>query len=425
VNSISYDLNGNIKTLNQNGFVLGGPPNIDNLSYNYTNSDNSNKLMNVIDNANVPLSKLGDFHYTVNKTTSSVDYGFDANGNQVSDVNKGISSITYNVLNLPSAISVTGKGTITFTYDAAGNKLKKQTQENNVTIPYPGGTDIADITTITTYIGGFVYYSKNHTTSSTNTNFLNYLATLNIAESLQQVSHEEGRARIVYPLYGQTPYYAFDYFIRDHLGNIRATVTDEQQQDTYPAATLEASGVNTESSFYNIINDANHIISTSSLPWWPTVTGNNYINSNGIPVPPDPTVNPNNSSAKLYKLNAATGDRFGMGIALKVMAGDVISIFGKSVWHNNGQGTDNTSYALTNVLTSFINAFAGTNAVIGGSKGTATGGTLNNNTPTTSNLNTLLGSLPTLPVKLPRHTLIGFYLMNNSSLFKMGAVMIP
>lgn len=44
------------------------------------------------------------------------------------DNNKAISSITSNHLNLPALITVTGKGNITYTYDAAGNKIKRKQQ---------------------------------------------------------------------------------------------------------------------------------------------------------------------------------------------------------------------------------------------------------------------------------------------------------
>lgn len=391
--SMSYNANSNISTLYQHGFALGASSNIDELSYNYEQSGASNKLKNVIDNANYPQSKIGDFHYAGSKIVSQTDYLYDGNGNKTSDANKNISSIAYNLLNLPRVVTITGKGTITYTYDAAGNKLKKEVQENNATVPFNGSNYVTNITTVTTYIGAFEYQSKTFSNAS--------LSSLNKTESLQYVLHEEGRARVVYPLFGQPAYFAFDYFVRDNLGNVRVTLSDEQQQDTYPAATLESGGIATEQSFYNIVNDANHVILTSSLPWWSTASGSSYQNNNGIPVPPDPTVNPTASSTKVYKLNGATGDRFGMGISLKVMAGDVISIFGRSAWHSNGS-TNNTSYNISAVLTSFINAFAGTNAVVNGSKGVANATVLNNNANTTGPLTTLLNGVQTPVGQTPK-----------------------
>jgi RHS repeat-associated protein len=394
VNNINYDANGNITALSQNGFILGGTQSLDNLAYTYSASGISNRLQNVIDGANNATSKLGDFHYSGTKTTASVDYSYDANGNKNSDVNKNISSIVYNLLNMPATTTVSGKGVITNTYDAGGNKLKKQVLETNAVVPFNGTNYTTNITTITTYIGNFVYLSKTFSHAA--------LATLNVTESLQYMLHEEGRARIVFPLYGQPAYFAFDYLLKDHQGNVRVTLTDELQQDTYPAATLEAGGIGTEQSFYNIVNDANHVIPTSSLPWYASATGSSYQNSNGLPVPPDPTISPTATSSKLYKLNGATGDRFGMGIALKVMAGDNISIFAKSVWHNNGAGTNNTGYNISGVLSTFVNAFAGTGTVIGGSKGTANGTILNGNSATTSGLTSVLGSVPVPAGQTPK-----------------------
>lgn len=394
VNSIGYTPNGNISSLYQQGFVLGGGSNIDELTYNYQQSGASNKLKNVIDDANIPQSKVGDFHYAGSKIFSSNDYQYDANGNKISDANKSISAITYNLLNLPRVITITNKGTITYTYDAAGNKLKKEVQENNATVAFNGTNYTTNITTVTTYIGAFEYQSKTFSNSS--------LTSMNKTESLQHILHEEGRARIVYPLFGAPAYFAFDYFVKDNLGNVRVTLTDEQQQDTYPAATLESGGIATEQSFYNIVNDANHVISTSSLPWWSAASGSTYQNNNGIPVPPDPTINPTSTSAKVYKLNGATGDRFGMGISLKVMAGDIVSIFGKSAWHNNGQTTNNSSYNISAVLTQFISAFAGTGAVTGGSKGAANGTILNNDYTITDPLSALLNNVSTPAGQTPK-----------------------
>ncbi len=401
ISGLSYDANGNILAMNQMGWKVGGSVMIDSLLYTYYSS--SNKLKNVIDGKNDTATRLGDFRSSAlymntlggTKTSAATDYSYDPNGNLNLDNNKDISNIHYNYLNLPSIITVTNKGTITYTYDAAGNKIRKSVQETNATVNYNGNNYLSDITTVTTYIGGFVYQSKTYSNSN--------LTSLNLTESLLYLTHEEGRARIVYPLYGQSAYFAFDYFIRDHLGNIRMTITDEQQQDTYPAATLETGAVTTEQKYYNIINDLNHIIPTANLPWYSNVSGGTYQNNNGIPVPPDPTINPSGISANVYKLNGATGDRFGLGIILKVMAGDALSIFGRSFWHSNGQTTDNSNYGLSNVLTSFINAFAGTSAVSSGSHGTANGSILNGNSNTTVPLNNWLTTgVPTPSGQTPK-----------------------
>jgi hypothetical protein len=134
----AYDENGNIRSMLQSGWQLGGSHPIDSLRYTYY--DNSNKLKNVIDGRDDALTTLGDFRtsalspYHTGKTTAAIDYVYDVNGNMTRDLNKDIGSasadgIIYNHLNRPWQVtfhSATGtKGTITYIYDATGNKLEK------------------------------------------------------------------------------------------------------------------------------------------------------------------------------------------------------------------------------------------------------------------------------------------------------------
>ncbi|HRD58784.1 MAG TPA: hypothetical protein PK504_12085, partial [Ferruginibacter sp.] len=119
----AYDANGNIKKMQQWGLKIGSSAQIDHLNYQY--SSGSNKLLAVTEQTlGNTDNKLGDF---TDKNLTGDDYSYDVNGNLILDKNKNISSITYNHLNLPAVITVTGKGTISYTYDAAGNKLKKVT----------------------------------------------------------------------------------------------------------------------------------------------------------------------------------------------------------------------------------------------------------------------------------------------------------
>ena len=212
VNNLSYDGNGNILSMDQKGWKVGGSVTIDSLKYQYFNY--SNRLMSVVDFTNDSAAKLGDFrtkntHPDFSNTSSSrQDYWYDGNGNMVRDLNKTISTtngtnngITYNHLNLPKEIEVEGKGTITYVYDAAGTKLKK--------IVYDEATNI---TRTTQYMFGI--YEQ---------------------DTLQFLSHEEGRIR---PKQGAVPF-VYDYFIKDHLGNVRMTLTEEEKLDNYTTLTFE------------------------------------------------------------------------------------------------------------------------------------------------------------------------------------------
>lgn len=296
----AYDYNGNIRQMQQWGLKITGSVQIDNLQYSYQAS--SNKLAKVTESATggTPTTGagvgLGDFK---DGTNTGDDYSYDANGNLVQDNNKTISNIAYNYLNLPQAVTVTGKGTITYTYDAAGNKLKKVTVDNTVS---PAKT------TTTDYMGGAVYENGE----------------------LQFISHEEGRIRYSPPVGGVGGGLYFDYMLKDHLGNVRMVLTEEQKQDKYPIASLEDAKIATEQQYYTI-NTANIKLATN-------VTGlPAYINDNGIGnVPPDQSFS-NANSQKVYQLNGNT-NKTGLGITLKVMAGDKIDIFGKSYYFNANPG---------------------------------------------------------------------------------------
>jgi hypothetical protein len=224
---------------------------------------------------------------------------YDVNGNLNVDNNKAISSISYNHLNLPSVIVVTGKGTITYTYDAAGNKIQKVTVDNTVN---PAKT------TTTFYLGGSVYEN----------------------DVLQFIAHEEGRIRFKAAAGAVPASLQYDYMLKDHLGNVRMVLTEEQKQDKYPVASMEDAKIATEQQYYTI--DNTKIVLGSTVTGLPTYTNDNGIGNN----PSDPAFEAANST-KLYKLNS-NNNKTGLGIALKVMAGDKIDILGKSYYFQNNTG---------------------------------------------------------------------------------------
>ncbi len=351
--STAYDANGNILQMQQWGLKVAGSVQIDNLKYTY--QPNSNKLKSVTDFYNDALTKLGDFKtgtthpqattkaaLTISSPQSSfdaiTDYTYDVNANMNLDNNKAIGSITYNHLNLPSEITVTGKGTITYTYDAGGNKLKKIVFE-------PQGANYTK-TTETTYIGGIVYESKNiFTRPDPYTGWIPDEG--NYTDRLQFIGHEEGRIRFkeaagVIPASMQ-----YDYMLKDHLGNVRMVLTEEQQQDKYPVASMEDAKIATEQQYYTI--------QTSNIVLANTVTGlPAYINDNGIGNnPSDPAFEAANSQ-KLYKLNSTT-NKTGLGMTLKVMAGDKLDILGRSYYFQNNTGGNSAIPILD-----FLNGLMGT-----------------------------------------------------------------
>jgi RHS repeat-associated protein len=355
VTNLAYDANGNILTMDQQGWKITGSTTIDQLTYNYSTGDISNKLRSVIDaNSAADNGKLGDFKDGTNGSLD--DYLYDDNGNLISDKNKDILSIQYNHFNLPQVIT-TPKGTIVYYYDANGTKLKKVTTENSTVVPYNGVNYTTDIITTTTYMAGAVYQSKEFNNSS--------LIALNYIDRLQFLSHEEGRIRFK-EADGSVPAgLEYDYFVKDHLGNIRMVLTTEVKQDVYPAATLEnvtyngGTAVIKESEYYSI--DDSKIVNSSTVSGLPA-----YQNNNGNPPHnTNPYSNSTANSARIYQLNAATNampDKTGLGIVLKVMSGDNINIYGKS-YHKKPLGSGYTLSTNAITVLDLINAFAGSSII--------------------------------------------------------------
>ena len=330
----AYDANGNIQRMQQTGLKINTSTLIDDLTYGY--NTNTNKLAKVTDAVpSVDNGKLGDFKDGTNG--SSNDYDYDLNGNLSLDNNKAISNLSYNYLNLPNSITVTAKGSITYTYDAGGNKLQKLTSDNSTA----GKT----ITTTTKYLGGFVYESKS--TSPTDPNNPDY------TDVLQFAGYEEGRIRFK-PSQGSTAAtFAYDYMLKDHLGNVRAVITEDQQQDKYPVASLETAKLITEQKYYTI--DPNQIVDitvnpVSGLPVYQN--GDNGIGNN-----PDDASFDAASSQRVYKLNGGSeSTKTGLGITLKVMAGDKIDVYGKSYYfqNNTGGAPANNNVLVNTILNGFL-----------------------------------------------------------------------
>jgi len=376
----AYDPNGNILAMSQYAMVLNSSQLLDNLTYSY--NSNSNKLNSISDAATEPTNmNLGDF---TDRNTTGSDYGYDVNGNLITDKNKlingstGLDQITggailYNHLNLPFQVSLqnvnsSSKGTITYVYDAAGNKLEKRT--NELATSY--NNNIAVLTT-TTYLENFIYQNN----------------------VIQFAGDEEGRIRVVTPnTYDNSQTYVYDYFVKDQLGNTRDVLTDELEQDVYPAATLETGGYTTENTYYNI-NTADVVVNPPSLT---NPTNQSYVNNNGV-ANPDPGISTTATSAYMYHLNGATGDKTGLGITLKVMAGDNVTIFGRTFWHNNAGTIVNTGYNVA--VNSLLTLLAGSTAVSTSQLG-ATASTLTTSAVTTGELTSYFTNNEPVPTAKPK-----------------------
>ncbi|MBL7734381.1 MAG: hypothetical protein JNL51_02895, partial [Chitinophagaceae bacterium] len=209
VSAITYDYNGNLKTMQQKGLKGTSSLLIDNLSYTYIGASigiTSNRLAKVVDAAANPNSTLGDF---VDGANSGDDYAYDGNGNLTLDKNKGITSILYTHQNLPYEIKIAGKGKINYIYDNLGRRWKK------------------------------IVVDSTQSTVKTTT-WLYMLNTVYKNDTLQFFTHEEGRARYdTTEGTGEAKAFYFDYFLKDHLGNTRMVLTKETNTQLYDQLNLE------------------------------------------------------------------------------------------------------------------------------------------------------------------------------------------
>lgn len=300
VSNLVYDANGNIINMTQKGMIGASIGTIDQLSYTY--QANSNKLLSVNDAiTNTTTDQLQDF---INGNTTGDDYAYDTNGNLTKDLNKSIGSITYNHLNLPELITFTGKGNIRYQYDANGNKLSKLVTDNT-------GPSVKSTTT--NYLGSFVYQN----------------------DTLQMIGHEEGRIRTIFKNTDPVTF-AYDYFLKDYLGDTRMVLTEQTDFGMY-VATMEIEKAVTETALFSNM-DETRAAKPAGYPQDQTVAENSFVS----------------------RLNAkAGGKKIGPSLVLKVMAGDTIQIR-TNAFYKTTTPEKNKNATPEDMVVSLLNVFGGT-----------------------------------------------------------------
>ncbi|WP_315821516.1 hypothetical protein [Paraflavitalea speifideaquila] len=274
VSGLGYDANGNILSMKQRGLKLGNSATIDSLNYQYL--ANSNQLQKVADGI-ADLSPMGDFKDTA---LAADDYTYDVNGNITKDYNRHLhttsngSGAVYNFMNKPDSIVIAGKGRISYFYDAGGVQLRREVK------------DVSGVIKNYVYVNGFVYLN----------------------DTLQYVLQEEGRIRYAKKknsVSGAT-YYAFeyDYFIKDHLGNVRTVLTEGRDTATYAATMETADSAVVNALFSNVYTPVRTVAAKPA------------------------GFDTDNANLQVARLNAIAGvnKKTGPSLVLKVMAGDKVQI---------------------------------------------------------------------------------------------------
>ena len=343
VSNLTYDGGGNILTMKQRGLLIGSSTTIDSLTYSYF--ANSNQLQKVGD-AITDASPLGDFK----DSALTTDYMYDVNGNITKDYNRHMhttangNGAVYNLLDKPDSLVIANKATLHYYYDASGTKLSKLVND------YSSGTKV---TKTYLYIDGFVYLN----------------------DTLQYVNEEEGRIRWAKKRNNSngTIYYAFeyDYYLRDHLGNVRSALTEGKDTATY-AATMETADSATVEALFSNVYDPVRTVTTK---------------------PSSFDTDPNNHFVS--KLTGTSGGRIGPSIILKVMAGDKVQINTYSYYNGAAQTPVSDNTLLTDLLSTLVSGITNqSNGKIGSGNATQLTNTVSPNVLSFLNNRSYNSSLP-------------------------------
>jgi RHS repeat-associated protein len=149
---------------------------------------------------------------------------------------------------------------------------------------------------------------------------------------------------------------AYDYFIKDHLGNVRMVLSENTDVNTY-VATMETSSAAKEAALFSNIDNTR----AARPAGYPADTSGNQFVS---------------------KLNARTGEnKIGPSLVLRVMPGDTIYIKAKAFYKSNGPNEDKAPVVPEEMITSLANALGGaiTNTKV------HEGVNVSNNTPFSTN----------------------------------------
>ena len=238
--------------------------------------------------------------------------------------------ILYSCQSKPERVDVAGKGIVDYIYDALGNKLQKRVTE-------PTGT------TVTDYAGLFEY--KNN--------------------QLQFINHEEGRCRPNVNATGVVNY-MYDYFVKDHLQNVRSVVTADVSYGL-PSSTAVSAGVvegGTTTGLGNPIDIAEEGM-VSVIKYLATneiaVANAEEALFNGIPlVRTDKQATTSASDLKASTLDGADANKMvGTSLMVRVMPGDKFTVSAQSYYEDGEDSLVGNGHNLLDALMKAM--FGGTN----------------------------------------------------------------
>lgn len=213
---VSYDANGNILTYKRNGNKSGTKKQMDDLTYNYKPS--TNQLKRVQDA--IPAGYYtGDLD---NQPANNYDY--DAIGNLIQDKKEGIEEIKWTMYGRIGKIAKTDGTIITYTYDAAGNRIGKNVNGRETWyVRDAQGNTLSVYEQNSTVNNGHFTQSELHLYGSSRLGILNRNQDLTLTPAAPVIlSYGNTGSLIIFERNKKL------FELTNHLGNVLATVSDKK-----------------------------------------------------------------------------------------------------------------------------------------------------------------------------------------------------
>jgi RHS repeat-associated protein len=223
----TYDPNGNIKTLNRNtgstatgnaALTTNNDYLIDKLTYAYIG--NNNQLLRVDDG--VSAAATAGFE-DVKPATVTTQYTYDKIGNLTSDITNNVTAIDWTVYGKINKVSKGNGDIVTYTYDAAGNRILKAISTSN-------GALVQRTYYVRDAVGNIMATYEQQVNNQT-------AGAITLREHSLYGNSRLGVRRPFTGAAQATGYYARNvgqkqYELVDQLENVRAVVTDVKQPST-------------------------------------------------------------------------------------------------------------------------------------------------------------------------------------------------
>jgi RHS repeat-associated protein len=126
--------------------------------------------------------------------------------------------------------------------------------------------------------------------------------------------------------------YAYDYFEKDHLGNVRVVLTDQTDLSQYAATMEQETAAKEVATFSNI--EETRIKKPVGYPEDKSIAKNAFV----------------------AKLSAKDGHKMGPSLVLKVMAGDTIQAYARAFYKSQGPSTSDKDNVAENILAGLANS---------------------------------------------------------------------